>query len=74
MFLLLPSSLVKIMDNGVIVPLLEQIASVNSEIIMHLVNIEQALQYLMYIAVAFFVWKVITVLYRLFGGVFFGGV
>jgi|GEM_PF-6393955 len=54
--------------------LLNQMASVNSEIIMHLVNIEQGLQYLMYIAVAFLVWKVITVLYRLFGGVFFGGI
>lgn len=54
--------------------LLEQMASNNSEVIMHLVNIEQGLQYLLYIAVAFFVWKVITVIYKLFGGVFFGGV
>ncbi len=62
------------MKNDAVVPILEQIASVNSEIIMHLVNIEQGLQYMLYIAVAFLVWKVITVLYRLFGGVFFGGV
>ena len=63
-----------IMENEAIVTLLEQIASVNSEVITHLINIEQGLQYLLYIAAAFFVWKVITVLYRLFGGVFFGGV
>lgn len=55
-------------------PMLNQMASVNSEIITHLINIEQGLQYLLYIAVAFLVWKVITVLYKLFGGVFFGGV
>jgi hypothetical protein len=54
--------------------LLNQMASVDSEIITHLINIEQGLQYLLYIAVAFLVWKVITVLYRLFGGVFFGGI
>lgn len=54
--------------------MLEQMASDNSEIIMHLINIEQGLQYLLYIAVAFLLWKVITVLYRLFGGVFFGGI
>lgn len=54
--------------------LLEQMASDNSEIIMHLINIEQGLQYLLYIAVAFLLWKVVTVLYRLFGGVFFGGI
>jgi hypothetical protein len=54
--------------------MLEQMASVNSEIITHLINIEQGLQYLLYIAVAFLVWKVITILYRLFGGVFFGGI
>jgi len=54
--------------------LINQMASVNSEIITHLVNIEQGLQYLLYIAVAFLLWKVVTVLYRLFGGVFFGGI
>jgi len=62
------------MENEVIVSILEQIASINSDIILHLVNIESGLQILLYIAVAFFVWKVITVLYKLFGGVFFGGV
>lgn len=62
------------MENEAVVTILEQIASVNSEVITHLINIEQALQYLLYIAVAFLVWKVITVLYKLFGGVFFGGV
>jgi len=54
--------------------LLNQMASVDSEIITHLINIEQGLQYLLYIAVAFLLWKVVTVLYRLFGGVFFGGI
>lgn len=62
------------MEIEVLEPLLNQMVSDNSEIIMHLVNIEQGLQYLLYIAVAFLVWKVITVLYKLFGGVFFGGV
>lgn len=62
------------MENEALELLLNQMASNNSEVIMHLVNIEQGLQYLLYIAVAFLVWKVITVLYKLFGGVFFGGV
>lgn len=62
------------MDNEVLELLINQMASVNSEIITHLVNIEQGLQYLLYIAVAFLLWKVVTVLYRLFGGVFFGGI
>ena len=54
--------------------LINQMAFDNSEIITHLINIEQGLQYLLYIAVAFLLWKVVTVLYRLFGGVFFGGI
>lgn len=62
------------MENEAIVNILEQIASINSDIILHLVNIESGLKILLYIAVAFLVWKVITVLYKLFGGVFFGGV
>ena len=62
------------MENEAVVHLLEQIALINSDIILHLINIEHGLKVLLYIAVAFFVWKVITVLYRLFGGVFFGGV
>ena len=40
----------------------------------HLINIEAGLQILMYVAIAFFVWAVIRALYKLFGGVFFGGV
>lgn len=40
----------------------------------HLINIESGLQILMYVAVGFFVWAVIKALYKLFGGVFFGGV
>jgi hypothetical protein len=62
------------MENEVLDLFINQMASVNSEIITHLINIEQGLQYLLYIAVAFLVWKVITILYRLFGGVFFGGI
>lgn len=62
------------MEIELLEPLLNQMASNNSEVITHLVNIEQGLQYLLYIAVAFLVWKVITVLYKLFGGVFFGGI
>lgn len=42
-------------------------------IIQHLVNIESGLRILINIAVAFFVWHVIKALYKLFGGVFFGG-
>ena len=64
----------KMMENEALISLLEQIVSINSDIILHLVNIENGLKILLYIAVAFFVWKVITVLYKLFGGVFFGGV
>lgn len=62
------------MENDVIVPLLEQISSENSEIITHLVNIEHGLQILMYVAIAFLVWAVIKAVYKLFGGIFFGGV
>lgn len=62
------------METEVLDTLLNQMASNNAEIITHLVNIEQGLQYLLYIAVAFLMWKVITVIYKLFAGVFFGGV
>lgn len=62
------------MENEAIVSILEHIASNNSDIILHLTNIEHGLQILMYVAVAFLVWKVITVIYKLFAGVFFGGV
>lgn len=40
----------------------------------HLINIESGLRILMYIAVGFFVWAVIKAVYKLFGGIFFGGV
>lgn len=40
----------------------------------HLINIEAGLQILLYVAVGFFAWAVIKALYKLFGGVFFGGV
>ena len=40
----------------------------------HLVNIEQGLKVIMLVAVGFFVWAVIKALYKLFGGIFFGGV
>lgn len=40
----------------------------------HLVNIESGLKVIMLVAVGFFVWSVIKALYKLFGGVFFGGV
>lgn len=62
------------MESEALELLINQMASVDSEVIMHLINIEQGLQYLLYIAVAFLLWKVVTVLYRLFGGVFFGGI
>lgn len=62
------------MENEAIISILENIASNNSDIISHLINIEHGLKILMSIAVAFLVWKVITVIYKLFAGVFFGGV
>jgi len=40
----------------------------------HLTNIEQGLQVIMLVAVGFFVWAVIKALYKLFGGIFLGGV
>lgn len=40
----------------------------------HLINIEKGLQIMLYVAIAFFVWAVIRALYKLFGGIFFGGV
>ena len=40
----------------------------------HLVNIEQGLQFIMIVSAGFFAWAVIKALYKLFGGVFFGGV
>ena len=40
----------------------------------HLMNIEQGLKLIMLVAVGFFVWAVIKALYKLFGGIFFGGI
>lgn len=40
----------------------------------HLINIESGLQILIYVAVGFLVWAVIKAVYKLFGGIFFGGV
>ena len=40
----------------------------------HLINIESGLQVIMLVAVGFFVWAVIKALYKLFGGIFLGGV
>ena len=54
--------------------ILQSLSELNSLIDTHFYNIEAGLQIIMYIAVAFLLWKVITILYRLFGGVFLGGV
>ena len=40
----------------------------------HLINIEQGLKVIMLVAVGFFAWAVIKALYKLFGGIFLGGV
>ena len=37
-------------------------------------NIESGLQVLIYVAVAFLLWKVIQIIYKLFGHIFFGGI
>ena len=59
------------MDTEAIIQQLEA----NAELIeSHLINIESGLQIMIYIAVVFFAWAVIKALYKLFGGVFFGGV
>lgn len=54
--------------------LIQQLQANAQMIERHLVNIEQGLQLIMLVAVGFFVWAVIKALYKLFGGVFFGGV
>jgi len=47
----------------------------NAEMIeSHLINIESGIKVLMTVALGFFVWAVIRQLYKLFGGIFFGGV
>lgn len=59
------------MDTELILKQLED----NAELIeRHLINIESGLQILLYVVVGFFVWAVIKALYKLFGGIFFGGV
>jgi len=46
----------------------------NAEMIeRHLINIESGIKVLMTVALGFFVWAVIRQLYKLFGGIFFGG-
>jgi len=59
------------MDNT---ELIQQLQANAQMIESHLINIEQGLQLIMLVAVGFFVWAVIKALYKLFGGVFFGGV
>lgn len=47
----------------------------NAEMIeSHLLNIESGIKVLMTVALGFFAWAVIRQLYKLFGGIFFGGV
>ena len=43
-------------------------------IIKHIENLESGLQILIYISVAFLVWKVIQIIYKLLAGVFLGGI
>lgn len=53
--------------------IIQQLQS-NAEIIeMHLINIESGIKILMIVALGFFAWAVIRQLYKLFGGIFFGG-
>lgn len=53
--------------------IIQQLQS-NAEIIeMHLINIESGIKILMTVALGFFAWAVIRQLYKLFGGIFFGG-
>lgn len=53
--------------------IIQQLQS-NAEMIeMHLINIESGIKILMTVALGFFVWAVIRQLYKLFGGIFFGG-
>ena len=59
------------MDTDMIIQQLEANAQMIES---HLMNIEQGLQVIMLVAVGFFVWAVIKALYKLFGGIFFGGV
>lgn len=54
--------------------LIEKLDIIADFINIHGNNIAMGMRILLYIGVAFFIWKVITVLYRLFGGIFFGGI
>jgi len=54
--------------------LIQQLQANAQMIESHLVNIEQGLQVIMLVAVGFFTWAVIKALYKLFGGIFLGGV
>ena len=59
------------MDTDLIIQQLEANAQMIES---HLVNIEQGIQVIMLVAVGFFVLAVIKALYKLFGGIFLGGV
>ena len=54
--------------------LIQQLQANAQMIESHLTNIESGIQVLMLVAVGFFVWAVIKALYKLFGGIFLGGV
>jgi hypothetical protein len=54
--------------------LIQQLQANAQMIESHLINIESGIQAIMLVAVGFFVWAVIKALYKLFGGIFFGGV
>lgn len=58
----------QLQENGIIIQ--EGIEMIDK----HFTNIESGLKIIMTIAVGFFVWQVIKVIYKLFAGVFFGGV
>lgn len=54
--------------------LIQQLQANAQMIESHLINIESGLQVIMIVAVGFFAWAVIKALYKLFGGIFLGGV
>lgn len=51
-----------------------EIKEFKTEYIQRTDNLFAGMQIIMYILVGFFVWKVITIVHRLFGGIFFGGI
>lgn len=57
------------MDTNAII---EQLELNNQIISVHLDNIASGIQIILYIILAFLVWQICRVLYRLFGGVFLG--